>query len=307
MKPPINLLSILVLFGAIQGIFFALVLARLRRGNRIANRFLAGILFIFSISLVDGFLSVTYSAVRFPYLLGIEWPMIFMYGPFVYFYVKTLTGPQWKIERWKLYTHFIPAVLMYIYLVPFFLADPELKVSAWLEENGHLKNYTPVVDPILFVAILQIAGYLVLSLHLLKFHSQNIQQNFSSIEKISLSWLRTLIIVFFCLLCMYTFFAIFSQFYGIYKESEYLLNLMIALSIYIMGYKGITQPEIFTPIDNAGSRLECKILPGDGAPTITEEPGSRTKLILSEIVHSQGNRASGNPMSEKSPEIATSA
>jgi len=286
MKPPINLLSILVLFGAIQGIFFALVLARLKRGHRIANGFLAWILFIFSFQLVEGFMSVTYISVQFPSLIGIDWPMIFLYGPLVYFYVKTLTSPQRRMERWKLSPHFIPTVLLYIYLVPFFLADPELKAGAWLEENGHLKNYTPVVDPILFVAILQITGYFILSLRLIRSHSRTIRQNFSSIENISLSWLRNLIFVFFSLLCMYTFFSVFSQFYGVYKEAEYLLNLMIAVSIFIMGYKGITQPEIFAPLDNTGSRLEYDLPPENDdkktTPTMSEELSSQMEFAASE-------------------------
>jgi len=290
-------MSVLILFGAAQGAFLALVLARLKKGHRTANRFLACLLFIFSIGLVEGFLSVTYLSVKLPSLIGIDWPLIFLYGPLVYFYVKALTEPHWRIQSWKLYAHFVPVLLLYIYLIPLFLADPEFKVSAWLEENGHLKNYTPVVDPILFVAIIQIAGYLILSLRLLKFHSRNIQQNFSSIEKISLSWLRTLIFVFFGLLCMYTFSAVFSQFYGVYKEAEYLLNLMIAIAIYIMGYKGITQPDIFTPMDNAGPRLKYDLLPGDDdkktTPTIIKDIGSQIEFAASGSLPQQSAEETG--------------
>ena len=294
---PLNLMPVLLLFGAAQGAFLALVLARLKKGPRTANRFLAGILFIFSISLVEGFMSVTYLSVKFPSLIGLDGPMIFLYGPLVYFYVKALTEPRWRIERWKLSAHFVPVLLLYIYLIPFFLADPDFKARAWFVENGHLKNYTPFVDPILFVAILQIAGYLVLSLRLLKSHSLNIRQNFSSIEKISLSWLRTLIFVFFCLLCMFTFFAVFSQFYGKYKEAEFILKLMIAIAIYIMAYKGITQPDIFIPLDDAGARLEYHMSSGDGdkktLETNTEELGSRTEAITSESLPPQSKEETG--------------
>jgi hypothetical protein len=88
MKPPLNLMSVLLLFGAAQGAFLALVLARLKRGRRTANRFLAGILFIFSIDLVGAFMSVTYAFMRFPGLIGVNWPLLFMYGPLLYLYVK---------------------------------------------------------------------------------------------------------------------------------------------------------------------------------------------------------------------------
>jgi AraC-like DNA-binding protein len=287
MKPLFNLMPVLLLFGAAQGVFLALVLARMKRGHRTANRFLAGILFIFSIDLVGAFLSVTYAFTRFPGLIGINWPLLFLYGPLLYFYVKSLTVPQWRIDRLKLSAHFIPTILMYIYLIPVFLLDPETKAQAWFAENSHLKNYTNLVDPILYVAIIQIAGYLVLSLRLLGFHSRNIRQNFSSLEDISLSWLRGLIFGFFFLLCMFTFSAVFSQFYGVYKQAEYLLNFMIALCIYIMAYKGITQPDIFGPLEKACvPGPECPALPNDGGSKATaaiiEAPGPRIAVSAPE-------------------------
>lgn len=244
--PFVNLTSALLLFGAVQAVFLALVLLRTRSGNRIANRFLAWLLIIFSLGLADGFMSASYYYLLHPYLIGLEAPLIFIYGPLIYFYVKSLTNVQRQSRGWRIWAHFIPAILVYLYLVPFFLSDPELKTRAWFVDNSHLKNFTPFIDPILIVAVIQIAGYLILSLRLLMYHSQNIKQSFSSLESINLAWMRTMVIVLFCLLSLFAFFAIFSQFYGLYKEAEYAANLAIVVMIYIMGYKGIRQPEIFS-------------------------------------------------------------
>ena len=239
-------MSVLLLFGAVQGGFLSLVLFRMRTGNNIANQFLAWLLLVFSLGLVEGFLSVTYLYLKIPYLIGLQWPMLFLYGPLVYFYVKSLTVPGWRMQYGKAAVHFLPAGIMYMYLIPFFLMNPEAKARLWFFENGQMRNSLPVVDPIASVAIIQIAGYLVLSLALLKAHSRNIRDNFSSIESINLQWLKTLVIILFCLLGAYAFFQIISQFYGLYKQSEYLLNLMEAVLIYVMAYKGMRQPEIFT-------------------------------------------------------------
>lgn len=244
--PFVNLTSALLLFGAVQAAFLALVLLRTRSGNRIANRFLAWLLIIFSLGLADGFMSASYCYLRHPYLIGLESPLIFVYGPLIYFYVKSLTNVQRQPGRRRIWAHFIPAILVYLYLVPFFLSDPELKTRTWFVDNSHLKNFTPFIDPILIVAIIQIAGYLILSLRLLRYHSRNIKQSFSSLDNINLSWMRTLVIVLFCLLSLFAFFAVFSQFYGLYKEAEYAVNLAIVIMIYVMGYKGIRQPEIFS-------------------------------------------------------------
>jgi AraC-like DNA-binding protein len=253
MRLLLNLLPVLFLLGAAQGVFLALVLAGMKRGNRVANRFLIFLLLLFSIDLVSGFLSITYAYRQYPGLIGVASPLVFLYGPLVYFYVKTLTEPQRQVRQWKLFAHVIPVILLYIYLIPVFQLDPVTKGEAWFFENSHLRNYSPIVDPILYVVIFQIAGYLILALRLLKVHSKNIRQTFSSLEGINLNWLRYLIMVFFCLLLMYVFHTVFSQFYGAYKKSEFILYLMIAGVIYVMGYKGIRQPEIFTSLETSAA------------------------------------------------------
>lgn len=258
-EPSINLMSVLLLIGSAQGVFLALVLVGMKKGNRKANRFLALLLLIFSISLIEGFMSVTYYYLRYPYLIGIEWPLTFVFGPLAYFYIKSLTSPQWRLKPWTLFAHFIPTVLYYISLIPFYRLLPEVKARLWYLGSSEIRNRYHDLDLILFIAIIQISAYLILSLRLLMVHSRNIRQTFSSVENISLSWLRTLIIVFFCLLCVYIFFSVFSQYYGVYKEAEYLLYLMFVIFIYVMGYKGIKQPEIFAPVEKADK------LPGDNA------------------------------------------
>ncbi len=242
----LNMLPVLLLFGAALGFFLALVLAGIKRGNRIANRILAGILFLFSVDLVEGFMSVTYALTKIPCLIGLNWPLTFLYGPLVYFYVKALTGTGTYSRRSNLFLHFIPAVLLYLYLAPFYLAAPGVKTHAWFVQHGSLRNYFHFVDPILYVILFQIAGYLVLSLRLLAFHTRLIRQNFSSIETINLAWLRNLIVSCIGLLAVSIFFAVSSQYIGIYKEAEFLNHLIKVVLIYVLGYKGIQQPEIFT-------------------------------------------------------------
>lgn len=242
----LGLLPVLFLLGAAQGVFLALVLAGMKRGNRLANRFLICLLLVFSIGLVSAFLSATYAYRRFPFLIGIDWPLDFLYGPLLYFYVKALTEQSRLLTPGRLLAHALPAVFFFLYLVPLFLLDPATKSEAWFLENSYLKNYSPIVDPLLGVMILQIGGYLVLSLKILKRHAERIRQNFSSLAGINLIWLRNLIIAFSLLLGLFTFFALFSQFMGMYREAQMLFSLATALLIYGMGYRGIRQPEIFT-------------------------------------------------------------
>jgi len=249
MEPAFNLMPVLLLFGAVQGLFFSLVLFRIQTGNLFANRLLASLLLLFTIGLVDGFFSVTYAFVRHPFLIGIYWPLQFAYGPLFYFYVKSLTVPKWNRDRLIFFAHFLPVILFAVYLIPFYLLDADRKARAWYFGHSHLRNFAVGIHPIEAVGILQLIGYLVLALRLLTQHSKSIRQNFSSLENISLSWLRTVVVAGLLLACMYAFFAVLSQFFVIYEEIAYINNLLVAIAIYAMAYKGIRQPRIFADVD----------------------------------------------------------
>jgi AraC-like DNA-binding protein len=262
-EPAFNLLPALILFGAIQGLFFSLVLFRMRTGNRLANRLLASLLLFFTIGLVDGFLSVTYTFLRYPFLIGIYWPLQFAYGPLIYFYVKSLTVPQREPKRLRFFAHFLPVAIFAIYLIPFYLLDVDPKARNWYFSHSHLRNFFMGIHPIEVVGIIQLTGYLVLALRLLERHSKYIRQNFSSLENISLSWLRTVVVVGMLVVCLYAFLAGFSQFFGVYEKTAYLYHLFVAVVIYVMAYKGIRQPRIFADADAPRPAEENAHLPAE--------------------------------------------
>jgi len=259
-----NLMPVLLLFGAIQGLFFSLVLFRMRTGNRLANRILASLFLLFTIGLVDGFFSVTYLFLRYPFLIGVYRPLQFAYGPLFYFYVKSLTVSQGERVRRRFLAHFLPVIIFAVYLIPFYLLDADVKARNWYFGNSHLRNFSMGIHPLVVVGIIQLTGYLVLSLRLLANHSKYIRQNYSSLQDISLSWLRTVIVVGVLLVCMYACFAVFSQFFGIYEELAYLNNLFVAVVIYVMAYKGIRQPRIFADADMSRPADGVAHMPPDG-------------------------------------------
>jgi len=150
-EPSITLVSVLILFGSAQGIFLSLVLFTMRTGSRTAHRFLAALLLVFSCGLVDGFLSVTSYYLRYPSLIAVYWPLQFAYGPLVYLYVKSLTVPQWNMQRWKVSVHFLPIILYALYLVPFYLLDAEIKSQMWLVGHSRLRTYNTNGNPVLAI------------------------------------------------------------------------------------------------------------------------------------------------------------
>lgn len=290
--PSISLISVLLLVGAGQGFFFAFLLARMRTGNHVANRFLALLLLVFSFGLIDGFMSVTYYYLRYPSLIGIQWPLMAAYGPLVYFYIKSLTEPWQRIEPWRLLPHFLPAAIFAASLAPFFLLNADMKGKQWLLESV-FKNYSGVANPMVLVFIIQIAGYLILSFRILLVHSRAIKQNYSSIERINLSWLRNLVVLFMFQLGIFSLVTVLLPAYGIFLQGAYFYNLTVVGIIYIMGYKGISQTKIFTtsalfPPDEAAQTGTNGLEPVE-ATTMQEEGFEAGKYAKSSLSDEQAD------------------
>lgn len=251
-EPSINFLSVLILIGSAQGLFLALALVFMRRGNRRANPLLAALLLTLSVLLIDGFLNVTAYDSRYPRLIALIWPWNFLVGPFLYFYVRELSSPKRPVFSWGTILHFLPAIVFALFPILFYSMSANETAPGWASSISPLKGtqlFTQNVVPLLVV--LQKVVYYLLSFLLVMAYSSRIKQSFSSLETISLSWLRTLLLLFFSLCFLFTFFSFIAAPFGIYREIGYLLYLGTAAVTYVMAFKAILQPEIFTRIEAA--------------------------------------------------------
>ncbi len=247
---PVNVLSTLVLIGAAQGLLLVLALVANRKGNRRANLFLAALLFLLSLGLVDGFLNLANYYRTFPHLVGVIWPANFLIGPFLYFYVRELSSPPKKGLFRKQVLHCLPAVLYGLLLIPFYSLGPDEKIRIWVSSVAPIRGlgiFTLESAPLL--VMLQKAAYYAASFLLISAYSKKIKERFSSVEKISLSWLRTLLVLFFILCIVFTFYSFCASPFGIYREAGYLFYLSSAVVAFVLAFKALIQPEIFARLD----------------------------------------------------------
>ncbi len=277
-------MSVLILIGAVQGLFLAFALVLMRRGNRRANLFLAGALLVASSTLFDGFLYITNNYGRYSILTGVVWPVAFLAGPFLYFYIRELTLPKRVVLSWRQSLHFLPAIVSTLLFIFFYRMNenegiPRLPLPITPLDDIH----NPVLKAWFLLAFLQQTVYAVLSFLLIRTYSSEIKQSFSSLEKINLSWLRTLVLSFFCILFLLVSFSTIAAHLGINRETGYLFYMGMAFVIYIMAFKALLQPEIFSRIEVAHQveliRTEQIMVPSVTAssPDQQEEFGSLSK------------------------------
>ena len=109
-KPLEIILSIILSIGAIQGIIYGITLWRNQGPNKIANKFLAVILWFFAYRLlveVFGLFGIgTYDA-WYHILLEYNWA----YGALIFFFVKASVTPNFKLNLRKDWVHFLPVVI----------------------------------------------------------------------------------------------------------------------------------------------------------------------------------------------------
>ena len=233
----------------IAGIFLIVALLDRKIVNRQANRYLAIFLSIFTLSLVDEFLFQSRYFYNSPHLIGIIWPLDYLYGPIFYFYVRELTSIKPSFERKRDILHFVPLFFGVLLAAPTWFLNPSQKKIMLYGLDGPLTEEifrANIFDGLATLfAVIQIAVYIWLSFRHLRHYRVTIQQQLSEIDKVNLSWLVSLLWLLLSLWILYIIDIFFSEGLGIGDQAGMLLHVILVLIIYSMGYMGLRQPSIF--------------------------------------------------------------
>ncbi len=74
------------------------------------------------------FLFISGKLFDYSYFIGLHAPFYYLVGPTTYFFVRTLFYKETKLRRWDL-LHFIPFILSFVELIPFYLQDTSTKME----------------------------------------------------------------------------------------------------------------------------------------------------------------------------------
>lgn len=133
MRPSLNLLAVLNLLGAAQGLLLTLALLTVKRGNRLANKLLAGLTLSIAIIVTGSVLITTNYFFVYPHLSRAHHPFVFLAGPFLFLYIRTLTAENSRLKK-KDVLHFIPFLFVLAYLLPYYFQSRDEKVKFLVAE-----------------------------------------------------------------------------------------------------------------------------------------------------------------------------
>ena len=115
----------LYLAGIIITFFLSIILAG-KKGKSGADTNLALWLAVIGFHLTLFYLYVSSKYTELPWLLGIELALPLTHAPFLFLYTAALTQNR-KIKPANLF-HFLPLIIVYLSLLPFFLLPPQKKI-----------------------------------------------------------------------------------------------------------------------------------------------------------------------------------
>lgn len=294
---------IALLLGSAHGFYLSFALLTKNNKENNANLILALLIFSFTLKLFSIFLDVTGFSVIGPYLIELDAPIAFLFGPLMFLYVQKLTSPSfYKVN----FIHFLPFLLAIVISLPFYWQSAEFKVD-WLVDipttqfgQFYLILFERVFTPLKLVLI---TGYLINIYQRLIQHQKDIADNFTNIEKISLTWLTRLfsmiIVLFFCwvfweLIDLYLV-SCNANSMGVSCETlEETANHFMLLSeyglvvcLYLISIYSLKQPAIFT--DNS-HHVEQKIEANDEKyqkSSLTEESSTQVFQEICRFVRQQ--------------------
>lgn len=242
--------------GITQAFFIALIIFT-KESKQLSDKFMGLWLLIIALELISGLIEEKTGMIP-------SIPIVpFLFGPIMFFYVKTIIGEKDKILR-KDWLHFVPFIIVFLISI-ILIGDKDFNTSNILETDSFL--LLRVFIGVSFVSSIII--YTIIVFINLRKYSQNIKNVFSfTSEKNTLNWVKILIIGF-ALLPISTIIhgighviidkPVASGNYGILRL-EY---IGFTVFIFLYSYFGIKQPTLFSnqkelnqPDDNNTTKYE---------------------------------------------------
>ena len=158
----LNLWFFPIAAAAVHGLFLAIVFL-LRSSNRKVNRWFAFLLLAISLHLMEYSWSISGLVFQWPHLMFLTYPLFFVIAPLYYLYVRQYL--QLPIQKlWLTFLHFIPACLIFLMMLPFYLQGAEAKLAFFSSmAEQEFKTIPPEQFIIMFTQTAQFLIYLFLN------------------------------------------------------------------------------------------------------------------------------------------------
>lgn len=239
------LIDKILLIGASLAFFLAVLLLK-KKGKVVQDYFISAWLAFLSLYVsVYSFFPANFF-LNNPWVINLFISILFLNGPFLFGYIKALTSSDYKFGK-DIIWHLLPFVIFNLYLIFFFQAEDILKNACSLHGSSKLELPLPYLIFLILIAF-SVPSYIFWSIRLLRKHRKIISDNFSALEKRTLTWLRNLISILGVAWIVLVSIFFIHHVLLLFTDSFCINGLFLTLTAFIImvGYFGLHQPAIFT-------------------------------------------------------------
>ncbi len=249
METSAKLLVALNLLGVAQALLLAAALLSVKRGNRVANRFLAAFVIVIAIGVGGATMASDEFIPLFPHLLKIQDPFQLLGAPLLFLYVRTLFKGTTGSGKKDL-LHFLPFALCLVYLLPFYFQSGEAKLFSVGAYYDYWARWSFIRSTTLIV---QFIIYLSLIAWMLAAYSQKLKRQTSPSEASVLFQVTFLLVTLTALLVFGSLKFVLTLIFPAYNTQtvDLLVPATLSLFVYAMGYIGLRRPEVLTGMEDS--------------------------------------------------------
>lgn len=176
-------------------------------------------------------------------LFYVPFQHLFLMGPVVYLYVKSLLNPTFKFEN-KHYIHFIPALLYLLFCGVVASTDLLVLKRYYFLENQSDPDFDSWYQILGFVSML---AYFILALRHYNTYRKLVVQIVSYADKMMFRWVQRFLIAFVIMLCFrlgFYVFQLFVPFSYLYDWYYFTIFAVIMYYIAVAGYANTTESKM---------------------------------------------------------------
>jgi len=260
--------------------FFLAVLLLTKKNRTVSDRVLSGYFLIAAVIILLAYLEMLNrnNGYRWPWLIHASTPFIFLLGPLMWLYTRSLTG-QHFIPKFSWLVHIVPFVFMLVLLTTKIYAQPA-EVKILREQTGYFRQDWTYPFVMAMIALSNV-GYTVWSLWLIKRFRGKIKAYFSNVDGRDLSWLYFLL--WSALVCyvsvsgLYLFNTAFQLLS--FQTMQMTGYTVVSLFILVLGFYGFRQGNVFASVP-AAVDLEHSQSPAEPEPDISQEEEKFVSKLL---------------------------
>ncbi|HKP71491.1 MAG TPA: helix-turn-helix domain-containing protein [Pyrinomonadaceae bacterium] len=273
MEPSLSLLAILNLLGSAQALLLAFALLGIKREDGAANRVLAALTMTMAIIIFGAVLRTSHYELVFPHLSRVHDPFVFLVGPLLFLYLRTLVRRERALARTD-YLHFLPFAACVVYLLPYYLRSSRYKLDYMVAEYYHpsLGHWYYVRSALL---LLQFAAYLSLVAALVVGYSRGLKSKGearTAAERAVLFQVRFMGVGFLVLFVIGLLRYTLDQ----TARTNLLVPLGASVLVYTLGYLGLRRPEVLTGVKESTTKTDGET--GDPAESLPAKKYEKSTL-----------------------------